>query len=72
MQRQKGEAADGDAVSNISTIHLRADDEIKKHKLWVQAKDIEKLKKEDTAIPNRTIDCIELLLLHHLAATDNY
>jgi len=72
MQRQKSEVADGDALSNISTIHPRTDEEIKKHKAWMTAKDMETLNKEDIAIPNRTIDCIELLLLHHLAATDAY
>jgi hypothetical protein len=45
MQHKKSEAADGDTHSNASTIHSRAEEEIRKHKNWISTKDMETLKR---------------------------
>jgi len=55
-----------------STIHRCADEEIRKSKNWFSNKEFNTLMKEDTPLLNKAVDCIEKLLLHHLAATDDY
>lgn len=64
-------AIQDDTQSYTSAIHKGVNEEIRRQK-WISKRDIEILARDNTPIPNKTIDCIEILLLHHLAATDNY
>lgn len=62
----------GTSNNDADLIHPKAEDEIRKRKHWISKKDIEILKREESPLPNRVIDCIEALLLHHLTNDDNH
>jgi len=53
-------------------VHPKVDPELRKHKPWLNIREFMTLETEGKPIPNRVIDCLEAMLLHHMAATDNY
>jgi hypothetical protein len=61
-----------DKALNKSEIHPNVNEELRKLKPWLTQKEMLTLETEGKPIPNRVLDCLEAMLLHHLAATDDY
>ena len=59
-------------VSHMYECHSETNEELKKLKPWLSQKEFSTLEAEGKPVSNRVFDCLEAMLLHHLAATDNH
>ncbi len=58
--------------NKVTLTDQRVTEEIKRIKKWMSEKELNELKGENTCMPDKVAENLEVLLLHHLSRSDNF
>lgn len=58
--------------STTAAIHPATNEELRRLKPWLSKNELLILETEGKPVPNRVFDCLEAMILHHMAESDNH